>query len=172
MLGAIFALPPEDEAAYSCLPRKDALAIQPAYARFQEYLGQKFYGTVCCKLGGSNTAAAFYAAAMSGHMIIVADPAGGAVPEITHSTYYINDLPAAPIALANEFGEVMLLENIKDDLRVETTVRAMSIVSRNDIAVIDHVLQVKRYQKCVDTGHSHAGPDHGTRAPRGISHGR
>lgn len=143
MLGAISALPPEEEAVYARLPRIDAPAILLAYARFQEYLGQEFYGTVCCELGGSNTAAAFYAAAMSGHMIIDADPAGRAVPEITHSTNYINDLPAAPIVLANEFGEVMLLENIKDDLRAETIVRALSIVSRNDIAAIDHALPVK-----------------------------
>lgn len=142
MLGAISPLPPEDEEAYARLPRIDAPAILLAYERFQEYLGQAFYGTVCCELGGSNTAVAFYAAAMSGHMIIDADPAGRAVPEITHSTYYINDLPAAPIVLANEFGEVMLLENIKDDLRAERIVRALSIVSRNDIAAIDHALPV------------------------------
>jgi len=143
MLGAISALPPEEEAAYTRLPRIDAPAILLAYARFQEYLGHEFFGTVCCELGGSNTAVAFYAAAMSGHMIIDADPAGRAVPEITHSTYYINDLPAAPIVLANEFGEVMLLENIQDDLRAEAIVRALSIVSRNDIAAIDHALAVE-----------------------------
>lgn len=143
MLGAISALPPEEEAAYARLPRIDGPAILSAYARFQEYLGQEFYGTVCCELGGSNTAVAFYAAAISGHMIIDADPAGRAVPEITHSTYYINDLPAAPIVLANEFGEVMLLENIHDDLRAEAIVRALSVVSRNDIAAIDHALPVR-----------------------------
>lgn len=143
MLGAISALPPEEEAAYDRLPRIDGPAILLAYDRFQAYLGQTFYGTVCCELGGSNTAAAFYAAAMSGHMIIDADPAGRAVPEITHSTYYINDLPAAPIVLANEFGEIMLLENIKDDLRAEAVVRALSVVSRNDIAAIDHAMAVR-----------------------------
>jgi len=143
MLGAISALPPEEEAGYARLPRIDGPAIMLAYARFQEYLEQEFYGTVCCELGGSNTAVAFYAAAMSGHMIIDADPAGRAVPEITHSTYYVNGLPAAPIVLANAFGEVMLLENVQDDQRAETIVRALSIVSRNDIAAIDHALPVK-----------------------------
>lgn len=152
MLGAISALPPEEEAAYARLPRIDGPAILLAYARFQEYLGQEFYGTVCCELGGSNTAVAFYAAAMSGHIIIDADPAGRAVPEITHSTYYINDLPAAPIVLANEFGEVMLLENVKDDLRAETIVRALSVVSRNDIAAIDHALPVKDIQHALIPG--------------------
>jgi len=152
MLGAISALPPEEEAAYARLPRIDAPAILLAYARFQEYLGQQFCGTVCCELGGSNTAVAFYAAAMSGHLIIDADPAGRAVPEITHSTYYINDLPAAPIVLANEFGEVMLLENVHDDLRAEAIVRALSIVSRNDIAAIDHALPVKNIRHALIPG--------------------
>lgn len=143
MLGAISALPPEEEAAYARLPRINAPAILLAYERFQAYLGQEFFGTVCCELGGSNTAVAFYAAAMFGHVIIDADPAGRAVPEITHSTYFINDLPAAPIVLANEFGEVMVLENVQDDMRAETIVRALSVVSRNDIAAIDHALPVK-----------------------------
>ncbi|WP_300034267.1 DUF917 domain-containing protein [uncultured Roseobacter sp.] len=152
MLGAISPLPPDEEGKYARLPRIDAPAILLAYARFQEYLGQEFYGTVCCELGGSNTAVAFYAAAMSGHMIVDADPAGRAVPEITHSTYYINDLPAAPIVLANEFGEVMLLENIQDDLRAETIVRALSIVSRNDIAAIDHALAVESIRHALIPG--------------------
>lgn len=152
MLGAISALPREEEAAYARLPRIDAPAILLAYARFQKYLRQEFYGTVCCELGGSNTAVAFYAAAMSGHMIIDADPAGRAVPEITHSTYYINDLPIAPIVLANEFGEVMILENVHDDLRAEAIVRALSIVSRNDIAAIDHALQVQDIRNALIPG--------------------
>ncbi len=140
MLGAISDLPAEEEAVYARLPRIDQQPILVAYSRFQTLIGQPFYGTVPCELGGSNTAVAFYAAAMSGHKIIDADPAGRAVPEITHSTYFIAGLPAAPVVLANEFGEVMVLENLHDDMRAESLVRALSIASRNDIAAIDHAL--------------------------------
>lgn len=140
MLGAISDLPAEDARTYDRLPRIDGEPVLLAYQRFQKELGQPFFGTVPCEMGGSNTAVAFYAAAMSGHVIVDADPAGRAVPEITHSTYYLAGLPAAPIVLANAFGEVMVLENVMDDLRAETLVRALSVVSRNDIAAIDHAL--------------------------------
>ena len=152
MLGAISALPPEEEQLYARLPRSGVSSILAAYERFEAYLGKKFYGTICCEMGGSNTATAFYAAAMAGAHIIDADPAGRAVPEITHSTYYINGLPAAPIVMANEFGETIICENVLDDARAEHVVRALAKVSRNDIAAIDHALEVREIRDAVIPG--------------------
>ena len=140
MLGAISALSPEEEALYEDLPNSETHPILTAYDKFQQYLGVEFYGTTPCELGGSNTAAAFFPAAMNDHFIIDADPAGRAVPEITHSTYYMAGLPAAPIFTANAFGETFVLEGVKDDKRAETLVRTLSVVSRHDIAAIDHAL--------------------------------
>ena len=141
LLGAISELPAGEDALYEGLPTSASEPILLAYERLQAHLGQEFYGTVPCEMGGSNTAVAFFAAAMFGHKVVDADPAGRAVPEITHSTYFIEGLPAAPIMLANEFGEVMTLEHVHDDQRAETLVRALSIVSRNDIAAVDHALR-------------------------------
>ncbi|WP_424988365.1 DUF917 domain-containing protein [Microbulbifer sp. S227A] len=152
MLGAISALPPEEERLYARLPRSGKPEILAAYSRFEDYLGRKFYGTISCELGGSNTATAFYAAAMSDAYIIDADPAGRAVPEITHSTYYINGLPAAPIVMANEFGEAIICENVIDDARAEHVVRALSKVSRNNIAAIDHALEIREIRDAIIPG--------------------
>lgn len=152
MLGAISALPEEEERKYERLPRTGTPSILAAYDRFEDYLGRKFYGTISCELGGSNTAASFYAAAMAGAYIIDADPAGRAVPEITHSTYYINGLPAAPIVMANEFGEAIICENVMDDARAEHIVRALAKVSRNDIAAIDHALDISEIRDAVIPG--------------------
>ncbi len=152
MLGAISQLPAEEEAAYARLPRIERPPILLAYERFQQVLGQRFFGAVPCELGGSNTAVAFYAAAMAGQKIVDADPAGRAVPEITHSTYYFAGLPAAPLVLANAFGEVMVLENVMDDLRAETLVRALSMVSANDIAAIDHALPAAQLREAIIPG--------------------
>jgi len=152
MLGAISPLPAEEEKKYERLPRISEPAILAAFKRFEDYLGRKFYGTISCELGGSNTATAFYAAAMADAYIIDADPAGRAVPEITHSTYYINGLPAAPIVTANAFGETVICENVMDDERAEHIVRALSVVSRNDIAAIDHALEVREIRHAVIPG--------------------
>lgn len=143
LLGAITPPSPEEERAYTGLEVSETDPLLQAYAEFQDHLGQEFYGTTPCELGGSNTAAAFFPAAMNGHRIIDADPAGRAVPEITHSTYYLHGLPAAPIYAVNPFGESFLIDNVKDDQRAETIVRALTQVSRNTIAAIDHALPMR-----------------------------
>ena len=153
MLGAISALSEQEERAYANLPRSTKHAILAAYQRTLEYTGNDaIYGTICCELGGSNTAVSFYLAAMFDGYIIDADPAGRAVPEITHSTYYLNNLPAAPIITANEFGECFICENVMDDLRAETVVRALAKISRNDIAAIDHILPIEQMKNAVIHG--------------------
>lgn len=143
LLGAITPLSTEEEQLYVGLEDSGTNPLLQAYAEFQDHLGQTFFGTTPCELGGSNTASAFFPAVMNGHKIIDADPAGRAVPEITHSTYYLAGLPAAPIYAVNEFGESFLIDQVKDDQRAETLVRALSQVSRNTVAVIDHALPMR-----------------------------
>ncbi|TLU64229.1 DUF917 domain-containing protein [Thalassotalea litorea] len=152
MLGALTPLAAEQELQYNHLPKNTEPAIMTAFKRLQKYTGDEYFGTICCELGGSNTAISFYLAAMFDGYIIDADPAGRAVPEITHSTYYFNDLDAAPIITANEFGECFVLENIIDDQRAEHVVRALSMVSRNDIAAIDHAMSVSKIKDAVIKG--------------------
>jgi len=149
MLGAISPMSADQEKQYKGLARATKTSIDIAFQRLEEYTGDKYFGTICCELGGSNTAISFYVAAMNDGYIIDADPAGRAVPEITHSTYYFNDLPAAPIVTANEFGECFICENVQDDSRAESIVRALAKVSRNDIAAIDHALPAKQLKNAV-----------------------
>ncbi|GEA02468.1 hypothetical protein KUL17_13650 [Alteromonas sp. KUL17] len=152
MLGALSPMSVEEEERYQGLPKNKEPAIDTAFKRLQSYTGDKYFGTICCELGGSNTAISFYLAAMHDGYIIDADPAGRAVPEITHSTYYFNDLNASPIITANEFGECFICENIKNDERAEHIVRALSMVSRNDIAAIDHALTISEVKHAVIKG--------------------
>lgn len=152
MLGAISALSEQEEAGYKRLTKTAEPSITTAYRELLMHEGRPCYGTICCELGGSNTAISFYIAAMFDAYIIDADPAGRAVPEITHSTYYFNDLPASPIYTSNEFGECFICQNIQDDQRAEEVVRALAMVSRNDIAAIDHCLPIERIRGSVIQG--------------------
>lgn len=152
MLGAISAMPAEQDQLYANLPRIGTHPILLAYKSFQEHLGVTFHATTACELGGANTAVAFFAAAMNDQLILDADPAGRAVPEITHSTYFLAGLPASPIVAANEFGETFIIDNIKDDRRAETLVRSLCQVSRNDIAAIDHALPMAMLRRVLIRG--------------------
>lgn len=105
----------------------------------EKYLGKEVKAVISTELGGGNTAVAFYSGAMAGKYIVDGDPAGRSVPELQHSTYYLNDISITPIALVNQFGESAIITNVVDDYRAESLVRALAVVSKNNIAVVDHV---------------------------------
>jgi len=152
MCGSISPLSEEEKQKYADLPRIKEEPVLRAYQAIEEYIGKKFYGVISTELGGKNTAMAFYVAALSGNYIIDADPAGRAVPELQHSTFFINRLPISPMAIANEFGDVVIVKDVVDDFRAETLVRSMAVVSKNSVAVVDHLINGKELKKAVIPG--------------------
>ena len=70
--------------------------------------------------------------------IIDADPAGRSVPELQHTSFYVNDIPMTPIALATQFGDTMIIKDVVDDFRSEDIIRAAAVASGNKIGVADH----------------------------------
>lgn len=118
----------------------------------EKYLGKDIKALISTELGGGNAACAMYCAAMLGKYILDADPAGRSVPELQHSTYYLNDISIAPMALVNKFGESVVLTNVIDDNRAEEMVRALAVASQNTIAVVDHVENAKNLKNAVIRG--------------------
>ncbi len=139
LLGAISDLPDLEDT----LIDGRTLPILAAFERLRDYLGKTIFGAVPCELGGSNTAVPFYVAAMADAVVVDADPAGRAVPEITHSAYALLGLPIGTIVTANSLGETAIIENVADDQRAEDLVRSLAQMSGNDIAAIDHTLTKK-----------------------------
>ena len=139
LLGAISDLPEGADALVG--GTKPPILI--AFERLKAHLGRSIFGAVPCELGGSNTAVPFFVAAMSDGFVIDADPAGRAVPEITHSAYALHGLPVGPIVTANALGETTVIEHVADDRRAEILVRGLAQLCRNDIAAIDHALPVE-----------------------------
>ncbi|MEO1397935.1 MAG: DUF917 domain-containing protein [Pseudomonadota bacterium] len=139
LLGAISDLPDAEDA----LINGATPPILAAFERLKEFVGAPIFGAVPCELGGSNTAVPFFVAAMADAVVVDADPAGRAVPEITHSAYALAGLPVGAIVTANAFGETAVLENVATDQRAEALVRALAQLCRNDIAAIDHTLPAK-----------------------------
>ena len=152
LLGALEPSDGDSPGDYERLPKSDTPAIMTAFRRLESYNGKTFKGMIACELGGANTAVAAYVAAMTDVCLIDADVAGRAVPEITHSTYFLNGLDASPAVLANEFGECFILENLHDDLRAESVIRALAKVSRNDVSVIDHALPMAEVRESLIKG--------------------
>lgn len=136
--GSISPLTEEEELEYAGLPQMEVTEAMKSFQTLEEYFGKPFYGVISTELGGENTADAFHVAALMGKPIVDADPAGRSVPELQHSTFFLNDVPITPMAVATPFGDTAVLNNVVNDLRAEALVRAMACVSKNIIGVTDH----------------------------------
>lgn len=137
---------------YKNLPKIKDIPSILALKKLEDYLGQKFVAVSSTELGGANTAEALHIAALLGIPIMDADPAGRSVPELSHSTYFIKSVPIAPMAVATEFGDVIILPDVVDDLRAEEIVRAIAVVSNNLVGVVDHPTTAKIYRNSVIIG--------------------
>ena len=107
--------------------------------QLERYLGRKVSAVICTELGGDNTAIAFYVAAMTDSLIVDGDPAGRSVPGLQDSTFYLKQIPICPMAVMNESGDGAIFTSVADDEHAEALVRALTIVSRGLMAVVDHV---------------------------------
>lgn len=130
----------------------EAVPILNAVEKIEEYVGSKIEGIIACEPGGSNTAIPLYVAAMKNGFLLDADISGRAVPEVTNTTYYINNIRAYPIVTTNEYGELSIFENVRDDERAEEILRSMSSISNNNIAVVDHVMPFKEFKHAIIPG--------------------
>lgn len=152
VLGAISDLPAEELKQYQDLPQNPDNPIITAANHLEENFGRPIYGTIACETGGINTAIPMFLAACKGGIILDADTAGRAVPEVQNSTYYIHKLPVSPIFVSNEFGEVAVYHKVKDDLRAETILRSFSTVSKKFVSAIDHALPMKDLRNAIIPG--------------------
>ncbi len=137
--GAISPLTEEEKRKYARLKEPEESMYLLNMRQLESFLRRDVTAVISTELGGGNTAAAFYVAAMTDKFIVDGDPAGRSVPALQHSTYYLKGVPMCPMAVMNEFGEGAVFTNVYDDERGEDLVRALAVVSRNTIAVMDHV---------------------------------
>ncbi len=137
--GAISPLTEEEQRKYARLTETEESMYLLNMRQLERFLNQKLTAVITTELGGGNAATAFYVAAMTDRLIVDGDPAGRSVPALQHSTYFLNGVPMCPMAVMNAFGEGAVFTNVFDDERGEDLVRALAVVSRNSIAVMDHV---------------------------------
>ncbi len=123
-----------------------------AFRALEKFMGKKFFGVSSTELGGENTAEALHVACQLGLPIIDSDPAGRSVPELIHSTFYLFDKPIQPLAVATNYGDVAILSDVMNDERAEALVRAMAIVSGNEVRVCDHPIKGSEFRDCVIPG--------------------
>jgi DUF917 family protein len=123
-----------------------------AFQALQEYLGRDISATVASELGGGNTASALSVAANLGIPIVDGDPCGRAVPELQHSTFFINQVSIAPMALANKFGDVVIIRDVTDSFKAEKLARSIAVASEGYVGVTDHPQTGKELKRSIIGG--------------------
>ena len=111
--GAISPLTEEEKKKYARLRETEESMYLLNMKQLERFLGRKVSAVVSTELGGGNTATAFYVGAMTDIPIVDADPAGRSVPALQHSTYYLKGVPMCPMAVMNEFGEIVGFEYLR-----------------------------------------------------------
>jgi len=93
----------------------------------EEFLGKNAYAVISVELGGFNTLAAVDVAARRGIPIVDADGAGRAVPEVHLKVYTIDDIPLAPMTVADlDAQNMVLVKQTSDSKAAERIARTLA----------------------------------------------
>ena len=147
--GAPPALDAEEDEKYKRLPHLGYPASILAFRSLEEHFGEKFFAVSSTELGGSNTAEALHTACQLDLPLMDADPAGRSVPELQHSSYFVKNKPITPMAVATDYGDVVILKDAVDDFRAEEITRAIAVVSNSMVGVADHPMKGKDYKESI-----------------------
>ncbi len=118
-------------------------AVLRAIEALENHLGQKFGAYMPCEPGAGNSFVPFRAAAINGVVTVDLDTAGRAKPEIVNSTTSIFDVSLAPLAIASDFGDVLLMTETIDARRVEMVTRYIARASGGMCAVARCPITIK-----------------------------
>jgi len=111
----------------------------------EEFLGKKAFAVIPVELGGFNTLAAVDVAARRGIPVVDADGAGRAVPEVHLKVYTLDDIPLAPMAVADIDAEnIVLIKQTRDSEAAERIVRTLATEWNQTVYTARRVLTGKQ----------------------------
>lgn len=126
----------KDEALIRGIERIWEKPIVTAAQELSRYLQIDFEAYLCSEVGAGNVIATFLVAAIEGKAVIDGDAAGGrAKPELVISLTNLLGLPAHPLVAATHYGDVAILKESLNDLRVEQLCRYLARASGGRLAV-------------------------------------
>ena len=138
---------------FSSLPRlSDREIVSLGVEALEERLGREIYAFIPGELGAGNSFVAMYMAALTGRLAVDGDTVGRSVPEVTHSSFTVFDVPITPFVIVSPFGDVMIVTRVLNDSRAEDIDRFMAVASGGGVRVIDHPVEGKRLRETIVCG--------------------
>jgi DUF917 family protein len=105
----------------------DSDAAVKTLKALEEYAGFSAHATIPVELGGFNTLTAVDVAARRGIPVVDADGAGRAVPEVHLKVYTIDDIPLAPMVVADLHAKnTVIVKETLDSTAAERIARALA----------------------------------------------
>ncbi|MFQ5828320.1 MAG: DUF917 domain-containing protein [Candidatus Methylomirabilia bacterium] len=101
-----------------------------AVEELQAYTGRKISAIIPFELGAGNTAAPMDAALRLGVAVIDGDCAGRAIPELCQTTAAIGGIPFTPGAVADPWGNVLIMKEIPSPLLAERIGKLISLATK------------------------------------------
>jgi DUF917 family protein len=112
------------------------LSIEHADETLRRHVGGAPAAYLPAEIGPANTMVALHLAALADGVATDADCAGRAVPELSLDLPATRSCPVAPFALATEFGERLICQEIVDAARMEQIGRQLARCSGGIVAVV------------------------------------
>jgi len=110
----------------------------------EKRLGKKIGGVIPTEIGGGNTPAALHLAALLGIPAIDADQVGRSAPELVQSSYLVNNVEATPSVVADNFGDITIVEQYANPAQYESVVRSLAVAGGGSAFVIDSPISATR----------------------------
>lgn len=122
-----------------------------AFQALQEHLGREITHTVPIEVGGLNSTTPFMVAARLGLPVVDADGMGRAFPEVQMVTPTIYGISATPMALADDKGNVTIVETV-DNHWTERLTRAVAVEMGGAAMVAQYPLTGKQLEETMIAG--------------------
>ncbi len=114
---------------------------EPVWAlrRLEAHLGRPADAVIPFEAGGVNSTLPLLIGAKTGLPVIDADGMGRAFPELQMETFGVYGVPAAPMAIANEFGDTVLIQTHSDRM-TEWIARGVTIRMGGQTSIAEYAM--------------------------------
>lgn len=115
-----------------------------ALRALERYVGRPFQAIAPIEMGGSNSMIPLALGALTDLPVLDLDGMGRAFPEVQMVTYSVYGIPAGPMAVADERGNVAVME-ARDDRFMERMARAVTVVQGGHADAVGYPATAARF---------------------------
>lgn len=117
----------------------------------EQYLGEAAQAVMCAEIGGLNALVPLVLAARCGLPVLDGDGMGRAFPQLQMTTYHIFGVPAAPMVMADEYSNTVLIHSNAAS-EVERLGRQMVVAMGGSCSICLYSMHGRDAKRCMVRG--------------------